>query len=89
MAHKRRVTKEGRVNIPVEYLEKFRIQEDDYVTVDANRQCIMIKKFRDTNVCAITGKTASHGKMVGEVFISEEGLEQLKTELHLKEDGSD
>lgn len=86
MAHKRRVTKEGRVNIPVEYMDKFRIQEDDYVEVSANKQGIIIKKYRESNVCAITGKIASHGKTIGEVFISEEGLELLKNEF--KKDGS-
>ncbi len=76
--HKRKVTKEGRVNIPIEFLEQFKIQEDDSVSVTANKQCIMIRKFKDTNVCAITGKTGSRMIRVGEVSVSNEGLDLLK-----------
>lgn len=72
--HKRRVTKEGRVNIPVEFLERFRIREDDYVEVSSNRQHILIKKFREADVCAVTGKVSKHLIKVGDAYLSKEGI---------------
>lgn len=79
--HKRRVTKEGRVNIPVELLERFRIKENDYVSVTANRQHILIKKYTDASVCSVTGKVSSHLTQVGDAFISKEGFEMLKKKM--------
>lgn len=79
--HKRKVTKEGRVTIPIEYLERFRIKEDDFVEVTSNRQGIIIKKFKETNVCAITGKVSKNLEQIGDVFVSREGLELMKKKL--------
>lgn len=79
--HKRKVTKEGRVNIPVEYLDKFRIKENDMVEVTTNRQGIVIKKYKETRVCAITGRAAKHLIPVGDVYVSKEGFELLKKKL--------
>lgn len=82
--HKRKVTKEGRVNIPVEYLEQFKIQEDDIVTVTANKQSIMIRKFKETSVCAITGKIGVKMTRIGDVAISDEGLEIIQKAMEKK-----
>lgn len=79
--HKRKITKEGRVNIPVEFLERFRIKEDDFVEVTSNRQFILIKKFKEANVCSVTGKVSKHLKKVGEAYVSKEGFEIIKKEM--------
>ncbi|MFS0783346.1 AbrB/MazE/SpoVT family DNA-binding domain-containing protein [Bacillus sp. 1P06AnD] len=76
--HKRRVTREGRVNIPAELLAAFRIKENDYVEVSHNTQSIIIKPFKDKQYCAITGKLARKGQMIGDVFVSEEGIKLIK-----------
>lgn len=80
MGHKRRVTKEGRVNIPVEFLERFNIQVNEFVEVAANNEGIIIKKYVDKNVCAITQKVYEESELypVGNVYVSKEGLELLK-----------
>lgn len=79
--HKRRVTKEGRVNIPAEILERFNIKEDDFVEVDHNRTTITIKKHRSAKTCCVTGKINSHLSKFGEAYISKEGLEIIQTKL--------
>ncbi|MGG1021114.1 AbrB/MazE/SpoVT family DNA-binding domain-containing protein [Bacillus altitudinis] len=76
--HLRKVTKEGRVNIPTELLERFTIKENDYVEVTSNRSSIIIRKHRDRKVCAITGKVSKNLFKVGEAYISKEGLEMIK-----------
>ncbi|MEK6190150.1 MAG: AbrB/MazE/SpoVT family DNA-binding domain-containing protein [Carnobacterium alterfunditum] len=76
--HKRKVTKEGRVTIPIEFMEQFRIKENDFVVVTANRQHILLKKYRETNVCSVTGKVSAHLTKVGEAYVSKEGFEILK-----------
>lgn len=76
--HKRKVTKEGRVNIPIELLEQFRIKENDFVEVTNNRTSIIIKKFQDNRVCSITGKVSRNLIKVGNAYISKEGLELIK-----------
>jgi transcriptional pleiotropic regulator of transition state genes len=79
--HKRRVTKEGRVNIPQEIMERFDIKEDDFVEVDSNRTTITIKKFKDNRTCAVTGKVNSHVSKFGEAYISKEGLDIIQKKL--------
>lgn len=81
MSHKRKVTKEGRVNIPVEYMEKFGINVDDYVNVSATHEGILITKYADENFCAIMRKVypAEQLHNVGDVYISEEGLALIKS----------
>ncbi|MEK5105016.1 AbrB/MazE/SpoVT family DNA-binding domain-containing protein [Cytobacillus sp. FSL M8-0252] len=76
--HKRKVTKEGRVNIPIEYLEQFRIKENDFVEVTANRTSIIIKKFHDKSICDITGKVSKNLMKIGNAYISKEGIEMIK-----------
>ncbi|MCM3405460.1 AbrB/MazE/SpoVT family DNA-binding domain-containing protein [Cytobacillus oceanisediminis] len=78
--HKRKVTKEGRVNIPAELLAMFRIKEDDWVEVTSNRTSIIIKKFNDPQICAVTGKVSKNLMKFGETYISKEGLEIIKKE---------
>lgn len=76
--HLRKVTKEGRVNIPVEYLERFRIKENDWVEVTVNRTNILIKKHKNSNICSVTGKVSKNLTKIGEAYISSEGLQLLK-----------
>lgn len=76
--HKRKVTKEGRVNIPIELLEQFRIKENDFVEVTSNRTSIIIKKFQDKTVCSVTGKVSKNLMKIGNAYISKEGLEIIK-----------
>lgn len=79
--HIRKVTKEGRVNIPTEILNRFNISEDDSVEVDHNRTHITIKKHRDSRTCAVTGKVNSHLTQFGDSYISKEGLEIILNKL--------
>ena len=81
--HKRRITKEGRVNIPSEILERFALQEDDYVEVDHNRTHIIIKKHRNAQTCVVTGKVNSYLTKFGEAYISKEGLEIIQKKVDL------
>ncbi|MED5094493.1 AbrB/MazE/SpoVT family DNA-binding domain-containing protein [Bacillus safensis] len=76
--HLRKVTKEGRVNIPVELLEMFRIKENDFVEVTANRSSIVIRKHKESRVCSITGKVSRNLYKIGEAYISKEGLELIQ-----------
>lgn len=78
MSHKRKVTPEGRVNIPQEYLERYDIEINDMVEVTPTRTGIHIKKFRDPHVCAITGKMTSRPIKIGESYFSKEGLKKMK-----------
>jgi AbrB family transcriptional regulator, transcriptional pleiotropic regulator of transition state genes len=79
--HKRKVTKEGRVNIPIELLGKFRIQENDFVEITSNKTSIIIKKYVDEQVCFITGKVSKNLIKIGNAYISKEGLKILKEKL--------
>ncbi|MED3677096.1 MULTISPECIES: AbrB/MazE/SpoVT family DNA-binding domain-containing protein [Bacillus] len=79
--HLRKVTKEGRVNIPAELLERFTIKEEDYVEITSNRSSIIIRKHRDRKVCAITGKVSKNLQKIGDAYISREGLELIKEKI--------
>lgn len=76
--HTRKITKEGRVNIPVEYLDIFDLKENDIVEVSTNRTSIIIKKHRDEKVCVVTGKVSDNIIKVGDCYLSKEGLSLLK-----------
>lgn len=83
MAHKRKVTKEGRVNIPVEYMENFGIKVEDFVDVSATNEGILIKKYKDHNYCVIMERIYPENELhkIGDVYISNEGLTLLKQSL--------
>jgi|APAga8741244001_1050109.scaffolds.fasta_scaffold37673_2 transcriptional pleiotropic regulator of transition state genes len=75
--HKRKITKEGRVNIPAEILHLFRLKEEDEVVISHNKSSIIIKPFVDQGRCAITGKPSSNLTKIGESYISKEGLKLI------------
>lgn len=83
--HLRKITKEGRVNIPVEYLDRFQIKENDFVEVTCTRSNILIKKHRDSEICCITGKVSKHLTKVGESYISKEGFKILREKMGEKD----
>lgn len=76
--HTRKITKEGRVNIPVEYLDIFGLKENDIVEVSVNRTSIIIKKHRDEKVCVVTGKISNNLIHIGGSYFSKEGISLLK-----------
>lgn len=80
MAHTRKVTKEGRVNIPVEYMQAFNINFEDLVDVTITETAILIKKHVEKGYCVITKKVypIEQLKRIGDVYISYEGLALIK-----------
>ncbi len=78
--HIRKVTQEGRVNIPVELLSKYGLKVHDEVIIDDDNERIYIKKMDNNFVCSITNKVFQNPLMVkiGEATISEEGLNLIK-----------
>lgn len=82
MTHKRKVTKEGRVNIPIEIMESFGIKVDDFVNVSATPEGILITKYFEENFCVIMRKVYPLEKLnkIGEVYISDEGLALIKAQ---------
>ncbi|MCM3227554.1 AbrB/MazE/SpoVT family DNA-binding domain-containing protein [Terribacillus saccharophilus] len=82
--HTRKVTKEGRVNIPVELMRLFDIKEEDSVTVTHDLKGIRILKQADQHRCAITGELSDKLYKVGEAYISKEGLEILEKGRRIK-----
>lgn len=76
--HLRKITKEGRVNIPVEFLELFKLKENDFVEVTTNKKSILIKKHREANVCAVTGTVSKNLIKIGESYFSKEGIALIR-----------
>ena len=79
------VSPEGRVTIPPEYLDAFNLKPKDKVEVTLAPTHIRIQKHQEKNVCVVTGKLSQKGQMVGEAFISNEGLKMIQEQLeHLQ-----
>lgn len=77
----RKVSPENRISLPSEYLKAHNIQPGDMVEVSMNSTYIMIEKFYEKNVCVVTGKLSQKGQMIGEAFISDEGMKLVQREL--------
>lgn len=77
---KRRVTREGRVNIPIDYLKTFGIKYNDYVDVSHNDTEIIIRKLPKEGFCPITNKVFPKNELtkIGETTVSKEGLKLLE-----------
>lgn len=75
------VSPENRVIIPPEYLKAHNIKAGDKVEVTMTSTYIKIQKYYEKNVCVITGKLSRKGQMVGEAFISNEGLKIIQERL--------
>ncbi len=80
----RKVDHAGRINLPSELCTTFGISKDDVVSITNNEEYILIKKYRPDFVCVITGKITDKGKMIGNSFISDEGLKIIQKELKKK-----
>lgn len=83
--HLRKITKEGRVNIPVEILKQFNLNENEIVEVSSNEHSIIINKHKPETICSITGKTFKKSDLavIGSAYISQEGFELIKKHLSL------
>ncbi|MEB6550214.1 AbrB/MazE/SpoVT family DNA-binding domain-containing protein [Heyndrickxia sporothermodurans] len=78
---KRKVDYSGRITLPSELCTKFDLKKNDMVEVSHNQTHILIRKFQPEYVCVITGKVTDKGKMIGNAFISNEGLNLIKEAL--------
>lgn len=78
MVYTRKITKEGRVNIPRKVLNMFNLKEDDYVDVSFDNNHILIKKHVEMNICSVTGKQTNKLVQVGNAKFSEEGMTIIK-----------
>lgn len=76
----------GRVKIPPEYLRLHNIEGGDMVEVSCNSSSINIRKYREEFICAITGKFSRNGQMVGNSYISKEGLAIIQKQFNSKGD---
>lgn len=82
----RKISAEGRVKIPPEYLRLHQIEEGDTVEVSCNSSSINIRKYREEYVCAVTGKFSKNGQFYGNSYISKEGLAIIHNMLEKKSD---
>ncbi|MDI3236189.1 AbrB/MazE/SpoVT family DNA-binding domain-containing protein [Exiguobacterium antarcticum] len=76
------VSPENRIVIPPEFLKAHNIKPGDKVEVTLASTYIKIQKYYEKNVCVVTGKVSKKGKMVGEAFISDEGMKLIEKQLN-------
>jgi len=76
------VSPENRVVIPPEYLKAHNIKPGDKVEITNTSTYIKIQKYYEKNVCVVTGKFSKKGQMVGEAFISDEGMKVIEKQLN-------
>ena len=74
----RKLTKEGRINIPKDILNKFNIHENDLLEVSTTKDSIIITKYQDLYTCSITGEVSKNLIKIGNAHISQNGFEKLK-----------
>lgn len=84
MKAKRKIDHQGRVTIPSELLETFQLKKNDIVEFTNNEEYILLKKYHPEFVCSVTGKITDDGEMIGNAFISSEGLKIIKEYLDKK-----
>lgn len=84
--HLRKITAEGRVNIPIELLEKYDLSIHDLVVIEDDNKNIIIRKCPDFFRCAITNKVFDKQLeiKIGESYISREGLDLIEKYFKLK-----
>lgn len=75
------VSPENRVVIPPEFLKAHNIKPGDKVEITLASTYIKIQKYYEKNVCVITGKISKKGQMIGEAFISDEGMKVIEQQL--------
>lgn len=78
-----KVDHQGRITLPSVLCEKFNIKKGDTVEVSNNDTHIILRKYQDQYLCSVTGKLAKkeNGIMIGNAFVSTEGLEMIKAYL--------
>lgn len=75
--HTKRINNLGRIVIPKEILEIFQLEEGSYVDIMHNEKQIIIEPHKKRYVCAVTGKVTSEAIMIGEAWISKEGMKKI------------
>lgn len=71
------LSEEGRVKILPEYLRLHNLAGGDKVEISCNSSSINVKKYREENICAVTGKFSTNGDYYGNVYISKEGIQHI------------
>jgi len=84
--HFRKVTQEGRVNIPIELIKKHNLEINETVVVEDSKDSIIIRKLPDFFRCAITNTVYEKPLeiKIGEAYISEEGLKEIEKYFKLR-----
>ena len=63
--------------LPKGILDRFHLEDGDQNDISFKETQIIIEPYRQTYVCAITGKVSSEAVKIGEAWISKEGIKKL------------
>lgn len=85
---RRKIGNHGRLTIPKEFLDKYNINQDDILDITDGNGYIKIQKYTPKYYCVVTGKVTEKGKMFGNSFISNEGIEIIKQTLKKKKESN-
>lgn len=79
----RKVDELGRVVLPIELRRTLDISEKDALEIYVEEELIILKKYKPSNTCFVTGDISDENKSVlnGKFVISEDGAKQLINEI--------
>lgn len=80
----RKVDELGRVVIPIELRRTLGIEEKDALEIYVDDEKIILKKYKPTMTCHITGNVSDDNVLIagGKLVLSREGADQLINEIH-------
>lgn len=83
----RKVDELGRVVIPIELRRILDIAEKDALEIYTDADKIILKKYKPSMTCAVTGDVSEDNYMLagGKIILSKEGAEQLVKEIQERE----
>lgn len=79
----RKVDELGRVVIPIELRRTLDIAEKDSLEIYVDNDRIILKKYKPTMTCQITGEVSDHNLALanGKIVLSPEGARQMMKEI--------
>lgn len=86
----RKVDELGRVVIPIELRRILDIAEKDALEIYTDSDKIILKKYKPSMTCAVTGDVSEDNYLLagGKIILSKEGAEQLVKEIQEREKAS-
>lgn len=84
----RKVDELGRVVIPIELRRTLDIHEKDAMEIYVDTDKIVLKKYRASETCQITGETSNKNQLLanGKLTLSPEGAKKLVKEIQTRFD---